>query len=157
MKKLKSFLGYFMAGMSSVIILAVLPALLFFSTPFLDFTGLKLSPNYSGGEVARTVTHGEYQTEIHRMVFDDTLIGQRKEGFIQVNWTPLKALPAQISEDIDANGDKAADFRVEVKPQTKETKIIPYADWVLGWEGTYHPAETLMIRVRLKNQFQASP
>ncbi len=151
MQKLKSFLGYGMAALSSAFMLAAVVAIMSFSEPFLAITGLKTSPNYTGGEVARTIDHGAYQTQIHRMVFDDTLIGERTEGFIQINWTPRDALPARVSEDIDANGDGKVDFRIEVDTASRETALTPYADWVLGWEGTYKPGDSLMVRVKLRN------
>jgi len=85
------------------------------------------------------------------MVFDDTLIGERKEGFIQVDWTPLDALPARIDEEIDADRDGQADFRVEVDTASKEATLTPYASWVLELEGAYKPKGLLMVRVRLDN------
>jgi hypothetical protein len=151
MNKLRSIMGYLVAALSLLIILAVLPAIMFLPQPFLTATGLKLSPNYSGGEVVQTVDHAGYKTLVHRMVFDDTLIGERKEGFIQVNWTPFESLPSIITEEIDANGDGAADFRIEVEPQTRETSLVPYSDWVLGIEGSYKPGDSLMVRVKLRN------
>jgi len=124
---------------------------MFLSEPLIKVTGLTISPNYTGGEVVQTIGHGAYETQIHRMVFDDLLIGERKEGFIQVDWTPLSALPARIDEEIDADGDGQADFRVEADTANKETTLTPYASWVLGLEGTYKPKDLLIIRVRLRN------
>jgi hypothetical protein len=151
MAKLKPVLGYMLAVFSCLVAMAIGPAIGLLSEPLIKVTGLTLSPNTTGGEVKQTIAHGVYQTQVHRMVFDDTLIGERPEGFIQVNWTPLGALPAHIDEEIDANGDGQADFRVEVNTANKETALTPYAAWVLGLEGTYTPNESLMIRVRLRN------
>ncbi len=151
MTKIKSFLGYSIAVLSGLIVIITFPAVEALAKPFIETTGLTLSPNYTGGEVRQTIAHGAYQMQVHRMVFDDTLIGERQEGFIQVNWTPLGALPAHIDEEIDADGDRRADFRVEVNTANKETTLTPYAAWVLGLEGTYKLKESLMIRVRLRN------
>jgi hypothetical protein len=151
MAKLKPILGYMLAVFSCLVSMAIIPAIGLLSKPLIDVTGLTLSPNYTGGEVKQTIDHGAYRTQVHRMVFDDTLIGERKEGFIQVNWTPLGALPARIDEEIDANGDGQADFRVEVNTANKETTLTPYAAWVLELEGTFQPAGSLMVRVRLRN------
>jgi len=154
MAKIKSILGYMVAVSSTLIMLATIPGLMFLAEPLISVTGLTISPKYSGGEVVRTIDHDAYQTQVHRMVFDDVLIGERKEGFIQVNWTPLDRLPARIDEEIDADGDGQADFRVEVDTANKETTLTPYASWVLGLEGTYEPEGSLMIRVRLRNPSQ---
>jgi len=151
MAKLESFLGYSIAVLSGLIAIITFPAIGALAEPFITTTGLTLSPNYTGGEVKQMIDHGGYRTQVHRMVFDDTLIGERKEGFIQVNWTPLGALPARIDEEIDADGDGQADFRVEVNTANKETTLTPYAAWVLGLDGTYKLEESLMIRVRLRN------
>ena len=114
MAKLKPILGYTMAVFSCLISVAILPAIMFLSEPLIAVTGLTLAPNYSGGEVVQTIDHGAYQTSVHRMVFDDTLIGERKKGFIQVDWGPLDGLPVRIDEEIDADGDGQADFGVQV-------------------------------------------
>lgn len=151
MAKLKSILGYTMAVLSFFIMVVLFPALGAFAEPLITTTGLTVSPNYTGGEVKQTIDHGVYQTQVHRMVFDDTLIGERKEGFIQVDWRPLDGLPAHIDEEIDADGDGQADFRVEVDTANKESTLTPYASWVLELEGTYKPEGLLMVRVRLRN------
>jgi len=98
----------------------------------------------------QTIDHGTYQTQVHRMVFD-ALIGERKEGFIQVGWTPPDSLPAHIDEEIDADGDGQADFRVEVDTANKESTLTPYASWVLELEGTYRLEDSLAVRVYLRN------
>ena len=117
---------------------------------FISATGLILSPRIDGGEVVQTIRHGRYQTHVHRMVFD-ALIGERKQGFVQVDWLPPYALPARIDEQIDVDGDGQADFRVEVVSATKEATLTPYAAWVLELEGTYRLEDSLAVRVILKN------
>jgi len=151
MAKIKSILGTMVAVLSTLIMLAVIPGIMFLAEPLIAVTGLTISPKYSGGEVVQTIDHDAYQTQVHRMVFDDVLIGERKEGFIQVDWTPRDALPARIDEEIDADGDGQADFRVEVDTANEETTLTPYASWVLGLEGTYKPEDYLMVRVFLRN------
>jgi len=165
MAKLKSVLGYSVAALgipimiAAVLIWTVLPQV---GIQFVSATGLKHSANWSGGEVVRTINHGAYETRVHRTVFD-ALIGEWSEGFVQVSWSPLDALPARIDEEIDADGDGQADFRVEVDTANKASTLTPYTPWVLGLEGTYRLEivvlegttyrldETLAVRVRLKN------
>ena len=151
MAKLKPVLGYTMAVFSCLISVAILPAIMFLSEPLIAVTGLTLAPNYSGGEVVQTIDHGAYQTSVHRMVFDDTLIGERKKGFIQVDWGPLEGLPARIDEEVDADGDGQADFSVQVDTANRETALTPFAAWVLELEGTHRLDDALMIRVHLRN------
>jgi hypothetical protein len=152
MAKLKSVLGYAAAALSIPIMLAASLAHspLPLGEAFISATGLKTSANWSGGEVVRTIGHGAYETRVHRMVFD-ALIGERSEGFVQVAWAPLDALPARIDEEIDADGDGQADLRVEVDTANKESTLTPYVSWVLDLEGTYRLNDTLAVRVRLRN------
>jgi hypothetical protein len=117
---------------------------------FIEVTGLETSANWTGGEVVQTVDHGTYQTRVHRMVFDG-LIGERRDGFIQVGWSPPDDLPAHIDEEIDADGDGQADFRIQVDTVKKESTLTPYASWVLELEGTFRIEDELMVRVLLEN------
>jgi len=151
MKTVKAICGYLLA------ILGVPLILLGFMGPsaglderFISATGLTLSPWIDGGEVVQTIGHGMYRTRVHRMVFD-ALIGERREGFVQVDWLPPYALPDRIDEEIDADGDGQADFRVEVVTAIKEATLTPYAPWVLELEGTYELEDSLAVRVTLKN------
>jgi hypothetical protein len=151
MQKLKVFFGYTTAVLTfPFIVVMILGAVGGLGELFVEVTGLKTSANYTGGEVVRTIDHGTYQTQIHRMVFD-ALLWERSEGFIQVGWAPLDALPVRIDEEIDANGDGQADLRVQVDTANKESTLTPYASWVLDLEGTYRLNDTLAVRVRLRN------
>jgi len=151
MKMVKAICGYFLAMLGVPLVLFALMA------PggelgerFISATGLTLSPWIDGGEVVQTIDHGRYQTHVHRMVFD-ALIGERKEGFVQVDWLPPYTLPALIDEEIDIDGDGQADFRVEVVTATKEATLTPYSPLILELEGTYGLEDSLAVRVTLKN------
>jgi hypothetical protein len=161
MAKSKSFLGYSLAELCiPIMFLAVLgqrisPMVLGPKAPtapeaFLSATGLKHSANWTGGEVVQTIEHGTYQTEVHRPVFD-ALIGEHKEGFVQVAWRPAGALPARINEEIDADADGQADFRIELETPSQRATLTPYSPNVMELEGVYDIDETLAIRVTLKN------
>ena len=80
MRILKSFLGYTWAVAAIIIALATFVGYNYFSQVFADVTGITINPRYSGGEIVKTVDHGNYKTTIHRPVFD-SLIGQTEEGF----------------------------------------------------------------------------
>ena len=151
MNRLTTVLGYTGAALSIlVMVAAVASPVVVLAQPFLSATGLKLSANWSGGEVARTIDHGTYRTEIHRPVFD-ALIGERGEGFVQVAWRPPEALPALITEDIDADADGRADFRVELDTAARQATLTRYSPGVLDLEGVFRLSETLAIRVNLDN------
>jgi hypothetical protein len=153
MAKLKSVLGYSVAALgipimiAAVLIWTVLPQV---GIQFVSATGLKHSANWSGGEVVQTIEHGTYQTEVHRPVFD-ALFGEHKKGFVQVAWRPPEALPARIDEEIDADADGRADFRIELDTATRQATMTPYTPQVIDLQGVYHLGKSLAIRVALKN------
>jgi len=152
MAKVRSVLGYLVAALCIPVILVAVEANqpLRLGAGLVSAAGLQHSANWTGGEVVRSVDHGAYRTQVRRMVFD-ALIGEHKEGFIQVGWAPPDGLPARIDEEIDANGDGQADFRVRVDTVGKTSTVEPYAPWVLEVEGTYRLTTELAVRVRLKN------
>jgi hypothetical protein len=150
MSKLKAFLGYTAAVLSPLIVLVSFLGLDYLAEPFITATGLTVSANFTGGEVVQTVDHGAYQAAVHRPVFD-ALIGERKEGFVQIDWAPLDALPALVEEEIDVDGDGKADMRLQVDPAGEETTLTAYAPWVLEMEGTYRLPEMVAVRVTLHN------
>jgi hypothetical protein len=150
MSKLKAFLGYTFAALSPLIVLISFLGLDSMAEPFIAATGLTVSANFTGGEVVQTVDHAAYQAAIHRPVFD-ALIGERKEGFVQIDWAPLDALPSLFEEEIDANGDGEADMRLQVDTADEEATLTAYAPWVLEVEGTYRLPEMLAVRVKLHN------
>lgn len=153
MRIMKSILGYMAATLSLLIMLvSVLSFTAFPDTSkwFVAATGLVTSPNYSGGEVVKTIKHGAYQTEIHRPIFD-ALIGETKEGFIQVGWRPANALPPRIDEEIDFDADGQADFRVAIDTASHQATLTPASPNVLSLQGVYRIGESLAIRVKLRN------
>jgi hypothetical protein len=152
MKKLQAFLSYTAASLAALLVLAVIFLLIGGGLDKMigTATGLTLAPSINGGGVTMAIPHGAYEAQVHRMVFDG-LIGQRREGFIQVDWTPLTSLPGSIDEEIDADADGKPDFRVAVDTAKAESRLTPYASWVLGLEGTYRRKESLAVRVHLKN------
>jgi hypothetical protein len=151
MEKLRAFFGYTIAVLTfPFIVVMLLGGATGLGDGIVEAIGLETTAKYTGGEVVRTVDHGAYQTQIHRMVFD-ALFWERSEGFIQVAWAPFGALPARIDEEIDADGDGQADFRVEVDVANKTSTLTPYASWVQDLEGTYRLKDTIAVRVFLKN------
>ncbi len=151
MSKIKAIFGYTLAALGLPIALATFMGMSDWANLLVSTTGLTVSPWFSGGEVAATVDHDGYETRIHQTVFQ-ALIGERDEGFVQVDWTPIDALPATIDEEIDFDNDGSADFRVELDTRARQAQITPYSQQVLFLEGVYQVREeAVAIRVRLKN------
>ncbi|MGB9408622.1 MAG: hypothetical protein WCA89_13880 [Terracidiphilus sp.] len=108
--KLRAKLGYTAAAIT------VLAALL---TPFLLFglftkgfatLGLHVDEVYSGGPTVRVVDKGAYSIAIHRPVFPHLL--QNEKPFVQLDWSPVSALPEHVSDVVDVDGDGRPGIRV---------------------------------------------
>ena len=151
MKKLKSFLGYTWAVAAIVIALATFFGYSYFSRALAVATGVTVNPRFSGGEIVKTVDHENYKTDIHRPVFD-ALIGQTRDGFIQINWGPAVGLPKVVSESFDYNNDDKEDFIVTLNTATGETTLVKSNPAVIGINKSYHLKNGWAVRVLLKNQ-----
>jgi hypothetical protein len=150
MSKITSFIGYTLAIMATPLVLATFIGMPFWAGKLVSTTGLKVSPWYSGGNVVRIVDHGAYQTLIHQTVFDG-LICERSKGFVQVDWTPLTALPETIEEDIDYNDDGQADFHIQLDAKTGQARLSAFNPRILGLGGTFKLKKAWAIRVSLSN------
>ena len=94
MSRIKAYLAYSWAALAVPLVLVTFMGMQPLAGKLVAVTGLRVHPIYTGGEIARTIDHGQYQTLIHRPVFDG-LIGQRNTGFVQIKWQPKDAnLPA---------------------------------------------------------------
>ena len=109
MKYALKIAGYAWAVACLAVVLTTFIGNEYFSERLASATGITVSPRFSGGEVIRSVDHGTYKTVIHRPVFDG-LIGEREDGFIQIEWQPVTALPPLIEDAVDFTGDGKEDF-----------------------------------------------
>jgi len=125
MKRLLKIAGYVWAVACVVVVLVEFMAEKPLGGYLVSVTGIKVSPRFTGGEVIRTVDHGAYRTVIHRPVFDG-LIGERREGFIQVEWKPVSVLPPIIEEGIafTASGQEDLRFRLDTAAGKGELKAL---------------------------------
>lgn len=108
--KLRAKLGYTGA------VLTMVAALL---TPFVLYgsiakgiaaLGLHVDEIYSGGPKVRTIQQSAYTIDVHRTVTPHML--QREKPFVQLDWTPVSALPSHVADVVDVDGDGQPDVRV---------------------------------------------
>jgi hypothetical protein len=108
--KLRAKLGYMAAALTMVAALLA-PFVLYGSiTKGVAALGLHVDEIYSGGPKVRTIQLGAYNIDVHRTVTPHML--QSEKPFVQLDWTPVSALPAQVSDTVDLNGDGQPDVRV---------------------------------------------
>ncbi len=146
--KIRSFLAYFLAALMVPVVFVTLRGMQPLAQELVKITGVVISPWYTGGEVARVVTHGAYETRIHRPVFD-ALVGERQEGFVQVVWSPTTALPETVVETIDYDNNRQVDFLVTLHPKTKAAEWQAYSDKAYGMEGPYEIGDGMGVRIKL--------
>ena len=72
--------------------------------------GLHVDEVYSGGPAVRTIQKDGYAIVVHRPVMPHML--QSEKPFVQIDWKPVGALPARVSDVVDVDGDGRPDIRV---------------------------------------------
>lgn len=149
MNKLKAVLGYLIAALMVPVIIVTLMGMGSIAKWLVDVTGVEISPWSTGGEVVRTIDHGSYETRIHRPIFD-ALIGQKRQGFVQVVWAKTETLPETLTESIDYDDDGQADFEVTLNPAIKTAEWSPSMPNALRMEGPYRIGDGLGVRVWMK-------
>jgi len=146
MKKLCSVFGYGWAVLTIVIVLATFLGNSYFSQELAGATGVTVSPWFSGGEVTEVIEHGTYRTYVHRPVFDG-LIGERSEGFVQVDWKPADGLPPLVTESVALSGSDLVSIRLDTR--TGSAAIASSDTAVLGLDRTYRLKNGWAVRVSL--------
>lgn len=122
MNRLTTTLGYAAAALT--ILGAILIPFLFLNafTRGVAATGVRINPVYSGGDPLRTIDRGGYRIVVHRPVPRSAPL-ERADSFVQLDWTPVSALPARISDEVDFDGDGRpdlrADFNVDRNPEAQ--------------------------------------
>ena len=149
MKNLLKIAGYAWAGACLVVVLVMFAGSEYLSGKLASATGITVSPRYSGGEVIRSVEHGAYKTILHRPVFDG-LIGERRDGFIQVEWQPVTALPTLIEDAVDFTGDGKEDFSFRLDTAAGRGAITPRNPSVVALEWVVKVNQGWVARVQLR-------
>ena len=152
MKRLRKFLAYVWALMAVPILLATFMGMNVWAEKLVGFTGLKVSPLCTGGEVSQTIKHEGYETLIHRPVFDG-LLCERKNGFVQIGWQAGEGkLPELIDEVIDFDGDGKNDFRIRLNTTTNTGQLESYSSGVVSLGEVLVLENERIVRVSLKKE-----
>lgn len=140
MKKIKIALGIFWAILCLIIIIVLFPGLNSFSSGVSRLPFMKINPNFTGGEAAEQIITESCTLVIRKPVFDG-LIGERKHGFVQLDWKGK--IPDIISDTIDYDMDRHPDFSIRINrsesstilhamnPKVKKTSISTPTSY--GW------------------------
>jgi hypothetical protein len=123
--KLRAALGYTAAGLT---VAAAVLTPFFLMGAFADSVaalGLHVDEVFSGGPKVRTIQQGTYFIAIHRTVHPHML--QSEKPFVQMDWSPVSALPQHVAEVVDIDGDGQPDVRVNFDVP-KDPKALLHVD-----------------------------
>jgi hypothetical protein len=119
---------------------------------------LRIDPQYSGGEVARVIQRDGYQVVVRKPVPRRSPL-QRVDPFVQMTWTPAARLPAQVSDEIDLDGDGRPDLlvsfdtahlKLDVTPRTPGYRPVHTAGVVSFSELIARVNDGIVVRVPLR-------
>jgi hypothetical protein len=117
-----NFLGYGGAAFTVLLALLVPFVLMGGIARAVAHAGLRVSPMYTGGSVVRVVERPGYRIEISATARPHWF--ERGQPFVQVAFTSASALPAQIDETLDLDGDGRPDVRMRFAvPRDEKTPL----------------------------------
>ncbi|MGA2570898.1 MAG: hypothetical protein ABSF23_10285 [Terracidiphilus sp.] len=105
-----SVLAYTGAGLTLLIAVCAPFVLIGAFSNAVAHAGLHIDAAYSGGTIARTIQRDGYRIAVYQPVQPRVL--ERIEPFVQITFEPADRLPAQVSEEIDLDGDGQPDVRM---------------------------------------------
>ncbi len=120
MKKIKLVSGLIWAFLCLILVLALFPEMNALSGSFARLPFMKINPNYTGGEVVNHIELKNYSINVRKPVFDG-LIGERRKGFVQIDWHG--SIPDVLDDTIDYDQDKRPDFRIHLSKAKTVTEI----------------------------------
>jgi hypothetical protein len=125
MRKFRMISGYIWASLGVPIILVTFFGMEFWQQKLITVSGLKVTARWTGGEIVQTIDHEQYQTLVHRPVFDGFL-WENKKGFVQIDWKAKQTLPEIIDEKVDFDRDGKDDFQVTLNTLTNQATLTPF-------------------------------
>ena len=148
MKKVKITAGIIWAILCLILIIILFPGLNNFSTAASKLPFMKINPRYSGGEVAGQVITPGCTLLIRKPVFNG-LLGERKNGFVQLDWRGN--IPDEVKDTIDYDLDKVPDFGITIDRLNQKTSLYPMKDNVRDVNISSPTSYGWCVRVGLSN------
>ncbi len=125
MKRVKIIAGLIWAFACLVIIIVLFPGLSGFAESLSEAPFMKIHPRYSGGEIAKQIVTRSCTLDIRKPVFKG-LTGDRKEGFVQLDWRGK--VPEIISDSIDYDFDGVCDFFIFADTKNNNTILKSFSN-----------------------------
>jgi hypothetical protein len=149
MKRVKIIAGIIWASLCLFLMLIFFPGYNSFSRSASKLPFMKINPNYTGGEIAQRFVMESCTLVIRKPVFDG-LIGERQNGFVQIDWRGN--IPEEIVDTIDYDFDNINDFAIHIKSKSSKTEIKAFTDKVMDVGISTPTSYGWAVRVRLKKQ-----
>jgi hypothetical protein len=108
--KLRPILGYTAAAATLLVALLTPFLLMGLFSKGVAALPLHVDEVYSGGPKVRAIPMSVYTIDVHRPVYPHFL--QSEKPFVQLDWSPVSALPQHVSDAVDIDGDGQPDIRV---------------------------------------------
>jgi len=121
MNKIKITAGIIWALVCLLLMIILYFGLGNFATGVSKLPFMKLNPNTSGGEIAQQISMDNCTLMIRKPVFDG-FIGERKIGFVQIEWKG--DLPGTINDTIDYNMDNSPDFVIGIVVPENKVNLV---------------------------------
>jgi hypothetical protein len=121
MNKIKITAGIIWALVCLLLMIILYFGLGNFATGVSKLPFMKLNPNTSGGEIAQQIAMDNCTLMIRKPVFDG-FIGERKIGFVQIEWKG--DLPGTINDTIDYNMDNSPDFVIGIVVPENKVNLV---------------------------------
>jgi len=151
MKKLKIIAGISWAFLGLIVIIVLFPGLNSLSGSVAKLPFMKINPNYTGGEVARRLISEKCTLDIREPVFDG-LFGERRKGFVQLDWRG--DLSGIIEDTIDYDFDTITDFTISIDTKSSKTLLNPLNSKVDGLSISTPASHGWAVRVEIKKHTQ---
>jgi hypothetical protein len=149
MRHLRAFLGYGWAALMVPVVVVAFVASDWWAHLLVGATGVKVSPWYTGGEVARTLERPGYVVKVHVPVFRG-FFGDRAVGFVQVRLeAAARALPPGLDESLDVDGNGAPDVRLRLDATTAALRVEALSPRVAGESELMDLGQAKVVRVPL--------
>lgn len=147
MKKIKIIAGITWAFIGLILILMFFPLFNTFSSSVAKLPFMKINPNYTGGEIAQRFVMESCTLVIRKPVFDG-LIGEKQNGFVQIDWRGN--IPEEIVDTIDYDFDKNQDFIIRINSKSSETELLPFNNKIRDIEISTPTSYGWAVRVNLE-------
>jgi hypothetical protein len=148
MEKVKIAAGIAWAFICLILIIILFPGLTGFSSSLSKLPFMKIHPRYAGGEIAKQIVKDSYTLDVRKPVFKG-LIGDRKDGFVQLDWRGT--LPEEVRDTIDYDFDGIPDFIILVNTKRSETEMNQFNNKVKNIGLSTPTSYGWAVRINLTN------